>query len=150
MLTNNPETVPRIKLTMANSSHQLVYIKAVYHQMMDKPERHCESSESYSLTACIKSSISRIIVCRLKWDAWRVDQLPKFEEEYEQIDTWEQTWTLIELTVRKLKSPEENGRNHLDNGLFCIRMWGSIGAFPWILIHDGLGCTFFCFILHQF
>ena len=99
MFTHNPDTVPRIQLIMDRSMTQLVYIKAIYHQMMDKPEHPCESSESYSFTACIKNSISRKIGCRLEWDSWssrdipvcaRVDQLLQFEEKYEEIDTWQQ------------------------------------------------------------
>ena len=66
---------------------------------MNKPEQPCESSESYSFTACIKNSISRMIGCRLEWDSWStgdipvctaVEQLLKFEAEYEEIDTWQQ------------------------------------------------------------
>ena len=61
-------------------------------------EQPCESSESYSFTACIKTSLSRNIGCRLNWDSWssrdipvctRVDQLLQFEAKYEEIDTWE-------------------------------------------------------------
>ena len=62
--------------------------------MMDKPEQRCESSESYSFTACIKNSISRRIGCRLKWDNWssrdiplctETDQIRSFEHEYSHI-----------------------------------------------------------------
>jgi hypothetical protein len=58
--------------------------------MMDEPEKRCESSETYSFTACVKNSISGKIGCRLEWDAWsqrdiplctRVEQLRRFEEE---------------------------------------------------------------------
>ena len=69
--------------------------------MMDKPNQPCESSESYSFTACIKNSISRRIGCRLEWDIWsskdipfctKVDQLLRFEHEYNNVsDNWEQS-----------------------------------------------------------
>ena len=94
MFTHNPDTVPRIRLTMDPSMDQLVYIKPIYHQMINKPEHRCESSESYSFTACIKNSISRMVGCRLEWDSWssrdiplctRVEQLLKFETEYEEM-----------------------------------------------------------------
>ena len=58
---------------------------------MSKPEQPCESSESYSFTACVKNSISRRIGCRLEWDSWSsrdiqlcstVKQLEEFDKEY--------------------------------------------------------------------
>jgi hypothetical protein len=73
---------------------QLVYIKAIYHQMLDKAKQRGESSEFYSFTACVKTNISRMIACRLKWDVWssrdiplcaRVDQLLECEAEDEEI-----------------------------------------------------------------
>ena len=58
---------------------------------MDKPGQPCETSESYSFTACIKNSVSKRIGCTLKWDTWSsgdfplcttVDQLKRFEHEH--------------------------------------------------------------------
>ena len=104
--TNNPDTVPQVRLSMDDSKAQLVYIKAVYHQMMDKPEHRCESTESYSFTACIKNSLSTMIGCRLEWDGWSSRDIPvcknttellEFEKEYEKIDTWEQD-SIVNLT----------------------------------------------------
>ena len=63
--------------------------------MMDKPGQRCESSESYSFTACIKNSISRMIGCRLEWDSWSsrdiplcstLEHLDRFEKEYEKVN----------------------------------------------------------------
>ena len=76
MFTHNPDTVPRIQITMNIPPNE----------------------QSYSFTACVKNSISRMIGCRLEWDSWSsryipvcatVEQLLKFETEYEEIDTWE-------------------------------------------------------------
>ena len=73
---------------------------------MDKPEQRCESSKSYSFTACIKNSISRMVGCRLEWDGWSsrtipvckgIQQLLQFEQKYEEIDTWTQD-SIVELT----------------------------------------------------
>ena len=106
MYTNNPDTVPMVRLSMDDNLSQLVYIKAVYHQMLDKPEHRCESTELYSFTACIKNSISTRIGCRLEWDAWSSTDIPvcksrgqllEFEKEYEIIDTWEQE-SIVNLT----------------------------------------------------
>ena len=97
MFTENPDTIPQIRVIIDDSKIKFFYIKAIYHQFLDKPGNPCESSESYSFTACIKNSLSRQIGCRLPWDAWTskiipvcrsVDQLVRFEEEYEKIDTW--------------------------------------------------------------
>ena len=91
VLTLNPETIPRILLTMEDRNSQMIYLKTTYHQMMDKPEQPCEPSESYSFTACIKNSISKKIGCRLEWDSWSssdiqlcttVEQLKSFDKEY--------------------------------------------------------------------
>jgi hypothetical protein len=70
MNTTNPEIIPHIFLNMDDGQSQMISLKTTYHHMMNKPQQPCESSESYSFTACIKNSISRIIGCRLEWDSW--------------------------------------------------------------------------------
>jgi hypothetical protein len=74
----------------------MVSLKAIYHQIMNKTEQPCESSESYSFTACIKNSISKRVGCRMEWDSWsardielctRVEQLMQYEKEYQ--DFWD-------------------------------------------------------------
>ena len=89
--TINPDTMPAILLGMENPKSTYIYLRAVYHHMLDKPGQHCESSDSYIFTACIKNSISRKIGCRLEWDAWSSKDIPlccsvaevlRFEEEY--------------------------------------------------------------------
>ena len=58
---------------------------------LDLPNQPCENSPSYSFTACIKNSISRVVGCRMEWDTWsdpawpvcqRVDQIKMVEAEY--------------------------------------------------------------------
>jgi hypothetical protein len=83
---------------------------------------HCESSESYSSTACIKNSISGRIGCRLEWDSWSsgdillcttVEQLERFEKEYENINRlWQpnivkKTGCLIPCSYTKYKLATE-------------------------------------------
>ena len=106
MFTINPDAIPHIWLTMDDFKAQFVYIKAVYHKSMDKPEQRCESSKSYSFTTCIKNSISRMVGCRLKRDGWSsrtipvckgIQQLLQFEQKYEEIDTLMQD-SIVELT----------------------------------------------------
>ena len=69
----------------------MIYLKTTYHHMMDKPGQPCESSESFSFTACIKNIISRKIGCRLECDSWSsrdiplcttVEQLERIDKEY--------------------------------------------------------------------
>ena len=102
LFTVNPETIPNIILTMDDSKSQIVSLKAIYHQIMNKPEQPCESSESYSFTACIKNSITRRVGCRLEWDSWSstdiplctmVEQLLQYEKEYHDF------WDIDESTV---------------------------------------------------
>jgi hypothetical protein len=101
--TLNPKTIPHIFLNIYDKQSQLIYLMTTYHTMMDKPEQPCESSESYSSTACIKNSISRRIGCRLEWDIWssrdiqlctRFEQLEKNDEKYLDLLELQQT-TLV-------------------------------------------------------
>ena len=99
LLTMNPIKIPHILFSEAEPQELFVYLTATYHKKMDKPKKHCESSESYSFTACIKNSISRRVGCRLEWDMWsspdipicnQMKQLLQFEKEYYELDLWEQ------------------------------------------------------------
>ena len=74
--------------------------------MMDKPTQRSKLYESKSFTACIKSSLSKRIGCRLEWDAWSskdipecstVDQHLKFEMEYHRIVGMDQ-WNVVNNT----------------------------------------------------
>ena len=76
LINANPGTTPRILLIVDDSTSRYVYINAIYHEKMDNKNQRCESSESYSFTACIKNSISRMIGCRLEWDSWSSRDLP--------------------------------------------------------------------------
>ena len=98
LYTVNPDTIPQVRISIDDSKSHYVYIKAIYHVLLDKLENPCQVSRSYSFTACIKNSLSRRIGCRLPWDSWsspdipechNMDQLLQFEETYEMIDNWE-------------------------------------------------------------
>ena len=87
----NPDAIPQIQLRLYIFERVVLYVRPVYHHMMDKLEQPCESSESYSFTACIKNSISRKIGCRLEWGTWsykalllctKTDEIQMFEQEY--------------------------------------------------------------------
>ena len=87
----NPDTVPSVRLTMEDSLAQYVYIKATNYDLMDRNGQHCDHSSSYSFTGCLRSSISKKVACRMKWDVWSskkiplcttVKQLLKLEKEY--------------------------------------------------------------------
>ena len=106
MHTSNPDTVPKVSITLEDSTGMLVYLRATYHVMLDKAGHHCERSVGYSFTACIKTSVSGMAGCRLPWDRWTHasiplcstrEQMEVFEEEYEKIDTWEQE-SIIQYT----------------------------------------------------
>jgi hypothetical protein len=98
MYALNPFTIPQIRLVITESKSIALYIEVIYHVFLNKPENPCESSQSYSFTACIKNSLSHRIGCRLPWDKWSStaipictssQQLTEFEDLYEKIDTWE-------------------------------------------------------------
>jgi hypothetical protein len=91
MFTTNPGTIPYILLHVDDMKSQDVFFTTTYHNMMNKPEKRCESSETYRFTACVKNSISRRVGCRMEWDVWssrdipvctRVEQLERFDKEY--------------------------------------------------------------------
>jgi hypothetical protein len=80
LLTINPDIIPPILLSMDD--------KAIYHNMMNKPNKPCQTSDSYSFTACISMKIG----CRMQWDVWSsrdiplcttVEQILQFENEYD-------------------------------------------------------------------
>jgi hypothetical protein len=60
-INGNPGTALSIFLTVDDSTSCVIYINAIYHELLDKKTQKCESSESYSFTACIKINISRLI-----------------------------------------------------------------------------------------
>ena len=106
MFTNNPETVPQMRIVVDSAKTAVAYITPVYHVHLDKPGNPCQTSESYSFTACIKNSISGMIGCRLTWDSWSArtipvcwtsEQLLLFEKMYEMIDTLEMQ-SIIKIT----------------------------------------------------
>ena len=106
VLSSNSEVFPHIFLNMDDKQTQSVFLKTTYHTMMNRPDQPCDSSESYSFTACIKNSISTKIGCRMEWDSWRsrdiplcttVEQLVSFDMEYS--NHWNlQRQSLIENT----------------------------------------------------
>ena len=57
--TSNPDTIPKVQISMTDSSSRQVYLRATYHKMLDKITHHCETSLSYSFTACVKNSMSK-------------------------------------------------------------------------------------------
>ena len=104
--TANPKTMPHILLSMNDDESAFVYIDAVYHKILDRPGQHCEASESYNFTICVKTSLSTKIGCRLEWDVWssleipvctEVEQLLRFEKEYFKLMNMDQA-TVVEYT----------------------------------------------------
>ena len=83
----NPKAFPHILIDMFDTFIYQVYLEPVKHQMLTR----CEQDESYSFTACVRTSISRSVGCRLEWDTWSpgdipvcstVDQLLQSDKEY--------------------------------------------------------------------
>ena len=70
MFVVSPDTVPKTLVKVDSYQKTMAYITAVYHVNMAREENHCEGSESYRFTACIKTSLSRMVGCRLPWDTW--------------------------------------------------------------------------------
>jgi len=96
LFTVNPDTIPKISLTMEDGKSQGIYIKAVYHKKMDKPNHSCVSAASYSFTGCVADFVAKKVGCRLEFDSissrdipvcTNVNQLLRLEEEY--LKTWD-------------------------------------------------------------
>ena len=136
MFTTNPGTIPQIHLNMDDKQSQFIYFTTTYHKMMDKPAKRCESSETYSFTACVKNSISRRVGCRMQWDVWssrdipvctRVEQLKIFEKEYYGIRGLHQpyvvknTWCLIPCSYTEYKLGTEPTKYYLKTQRLRVR-----------------------------
>ena len=98
LINGNPGTTPRILQVIDGSSSQHFYIKTIHNTFINREGQPCESSESYSFTACMKSSVSRLVGCRMEWDRWSpadipvcdtVEQILRFEDEYSAIELWD-------------------------------------------------------------
>ena len=46
------------------------YVVLTQHHNLDLPSKPCNPLLSYSLTACVKTFLSRDVGCRLPWDTW--------------------------------------------------------------------------------
>ena len=65
MISANPSTIPNLYLEFDGiEGNQLVYIEAVRHINIDRPDQPCNNQKDYSFTACVKTSVSRKIGCR--------------------------------------------------------------------------------------
>jgi hypothetical protein len=98
-----------IGIVLVSKSPYWSTLATTYHKKMDKQGKRCETSETYSFTACFKNNFSRKIGCRLEWDVWnsmdipictRVEQLQRFEEEYYNLHRFHQLYI-----VRKTGCP---------------------------------------------
>ena len=98
IFTFNPETIPKIEIMIEDSRSAFIYVKAVYHHNMDRPEQHCIASESYSFSRCVADYVSKIAGCRYELDIFSsrylpvcrtVEQILQIEQEY--LKTWTMT-----------------------------------------------------------
>ena len=48
----------------------------VQHRKLNRPSAPCNTSPSYSFTACVKAALSGAVGCRLPWDGWTHPSLP--------------------------------------------------------------------------
>ena len=104
VLSINPDTVPNINFGIEDSRSQIIYIKAVYHQKMNKPNSPCVLSKSYNFTRCVADFVTRRVGCRLEFDSLssedipactKAEQLEEIEKEYVKI------WNLKQSTLVK-------------------------------------------------
>ena len=114
----NNDVLPSIYLTLEDQSenpqHVWLYVRAVYHSLLDRPGHRCQQDPLYSFTACIRNSLARRVGCRLPWDPWavstlhpactRVDQVLQYEQLfYKMAEEWEQQVSLhIRLSCLKM------------------------------------------------
>ena len=105
--SSNPDTIPQVQINLGSIENLYIIVRPIYHHKMDKPGQPCESSESYSFTACTKNSVSRKIGCRLEWDSWTsqdiplcttMDQIKSFEHEYFLINQEFEQSEIVEYT----------------------------------------------------
>ena len=63
--------------SMTVDGNKVFKFNAVRHRNIDVISKRCNPDLSYSFTACIKKRISREVGCRLHWDRWTDQSLPK-------------------------------------------------------------------------
>ena len=67
----NPEMFPRVLIMIERHyGRQTKYLKVILWVKMNLPHKPCEDSPSYSLTHCIRESVSKKVGCRPVWDRW--------------------------------------------------------------------------------
>ena len=69
---------PSMPFKMMRVDGNRVYkFNMVRHEDIDVVSKRCNPASSYSFTACIKKSFSSEVGCRLHWDRWTDQSLPK-------------------------------------------------------------------------
>ena len=69
LVTFNPK-MPLTRLVIDQPGTISRRVDIIQHHKLDRPSNRCNPSPSYSLTACVKTFLSREIGCRLPWDTW--------------------------------------------------------------------------------
>ena len=77
---------------------QTKYLKVIQWLKMNLPHKPCEDSPSYSLTRCLRESVSKKVGCRPVWDRWsdkkrkictEMEELTQFEREFFELSSLE-------------------------------------------------------------
>ena len=76
-IVNLNSLMPITQITKSGDKMTAYEMIIVQHDNLDLPSKPCHPSPSYSLTSCIKETLSRDIGCRLPWDSQTEDRLPK-------------------------------------------------------------------------
>ena len=67
LFSTNPVTVPHIVLDLKkDDGTSMLYVEAIQHVNIDRPNQPCEERQKYSFTACVKNSVSKKIGCRFQ------------------------------------------------------------------------------------
>ena len=91
-ITGSPVIIPRSMIILKhNAGENFLYLKAIRHEKLNRPDKPCESSPEYNFASCLEKSVIARAGCQPPWKRFTVDGQPtcdnmsllnQFGEEY--------------------------------------------------------------------
>ena len=75
-ITGSPVIIPRSMILKHNAGENLLYLKAIRHEKLNRPDKPCEPSPEYKLASCLEKSVVARAGCQPPWKRFTVDGQP--------------------------------------------------------------------------
>ena len=76
-ITGSPVIIPRSMIILKhNAGENLLYLKAIRHEKLNRPDKPCEPSPEYKLASCLEKSVVARAGCQPPWKRFTVDGQP--------------------------------------------------------------------------